>query len=71
MFAVDSDRKTRDALRKYIPNYRMNLIDAGHMEEAQLKKFGEDLQQVFGMLKCSKQEKGTAGIYTKERKVFQ
>ena len=44
-------------MRKCIPNYRMNLIDAGHMEEVYLKKFSEDLQQVLGMLKYRKQKR--------------
>lgn len=57
MFADDGDREITDALRKCIPNYRMNLIDAGHMEEAYLKKFSEDLQQVLGMLKYRKQKR--------------
>ena len=57
MFTDDGDREIKDALRKCIPNYRMNLIDAGHMEEAYLKKFSEDLQQVLGMLKYRKQKR--------------
>ena len=57
MFADDGDREITDALRKCIPNYRMNLIDAGHMEEVYLKKFSEDLQQVLGMLKYRKQKR--------------
>ena len=57
MFADDGDREIIDALRKCIPNYRMNLIDAGHMEEVYLKKFSEDLQQVLGMLKYRKQKR--------------
>ena len=71
MFADDGDREITDALRKCIPNYRMNLIDAGHMEEVYLKKFSEDLQQVLGMLKYRKQKKVIAEIYTKERSIFQ
>ena len=45
------DGETKEVLRKYVPNYRMNLIDAGHMEEAELQRLSEDLQQVLGMLK--------------------
>lgn len=70
MFAVGEDRKTMDALRKYIPNYRMNLIDAGHMEEAQLKKFGADLQQVLGMLKYRSRRKELQGYIQKNEKYF-
>ena len=45
------DGETKEVLRKYVPNYRMNLIDAGHMEDAELQRLSEDLQQVLGMFK--------------------
>ena len=45
------DGEIKEVLRKYVPNYRMNLIDAGHMEDAELQRLSEDLQQVLGMLK--------------------
>ena len=36
------DGETKEVLRKYVPNYRMNLIDAGHMEESRTAKtFGK------------------------------
>ena len=70
MFAVGEDRKIMDALRKYIPNYRMNLIDAGHMEEAQLEKFGADLQQVLGMLKYRGRRKELQGYIQKNEAYF-
>ena len=47
----EKDGETKEVLRKYVPNYRMNLIDAGHMEDAELQRLSEDLQQVLGMLK--------------------
>ena len=37
----EKDGETKEVLRKYVPNYRMNLIDAGHMEDA------EELQQTY------------------------
>lgn len=36
--------------RKFLPNYRINLVDAGNVQD--LKVFRSDLQQIFGMLKC-------------------
>ena len=70
MFAGGEDPMIKDALRRYIPNYRMNLIDAGHMEEAQLKKFGADLQQVLGMLKYRSRRKELQGYIQKNEKYF-
>ena len=40
----EKDGETKEVLRKYVPNYRMNLIDAGHMEDAELQRLSEDLQ---------------------------
>lgn len=50
LFAVGGSAKEQEILRKFIPNYRINLVDAGNMEE--LERFHMDLQQIFGMLKC-------------------
>ncbi len=36
-------------LKEYVPNYRINLIDAGRLEN--LEQFQTDLQKVFGMLR--------------------
>ena len=70
MFAGGEDPMIKDALRQYIPDYRMNLIDAGHMEEAQLEKFGADLQQVLGMLKYRDRRKELQGYIQKNEKYF-
>lgn len=50
MFEIDTELKEAEVLKRYIPNYRINLIDAGNMEH--LERFETDLQQVFGMLQC-------------------
>lgn len=42
-----------DVLKKYVPNYSLNLIDAGNVEE--VGKFQTDLQLSFGMLKYKEQ----------------
>ena len=53
-----------------MPNYRMNLIDAGHMEEAELQRLSEDLQQVLGMLKYRGRRKELQGYIQKNEKYF-
>lgn len=40
----------KEILKNYVANYRINLVDAGHLEH--LENFRTDLQQIFGMLKC-------------------
>ena len=64
------DGETKEVLRKYVPNYRMNLIDAGHMEEAELQRLSEDLQQVLGMLKYRGRRKELQGYIQKNEKYF-
>lgn len=46
------DREEYKLLKRYVPNYRINLIDPRHLES--LGCFQTDLQIVFGMLKYRK-----------------
>ena len=52
MFHFDdvSEEETEEIniLRTYLPNYRINLIDAGNVEN--INRFHTDLQQIFGVL---------------------
>ena len=66
----EKDGETKEVLRKYVPNYRMNLIDAGHMEDAELQRLSEDLQQVLGMLKYRGRRKELQGYIQKNEKYF-
>lgn len=43
-------REKKALLQKYIPNYYINLVDAGNMEN--IDCFRTDLQEIFGMLQC-------------------
>lgn len=42
-------------LEKYVPNYHINLVEAGNIEQCEL--FQTDLQEIFGMLKYRKDKK--------------
>ena len=55
MFDIESMIRTNDDLRKYIPNYTINLIDAERIEN--LEVYHKDLQVIFGLLKCRKDKK--------------
>lgn len=37
-------------LKKYVQNYRINLIDVGNLKN--LERFQTDLQEIFGMIQC-------------------
>ena len=41
---------TKEKLARCVPNYWINLVDAGHMED--ISCFQTDLQKIMGMLKC-------------------
>ena len=63
----ETEEITDDDLRKYIPNYTINLIDAERLENLAL--FQTDLQVIFGLLKCRK-DKQKLKQYVKDNKVF-
>ena len=44
----------QDVMRKYIPNYWINLIDAENMDNVEC--FQSDLKEIFGLMKCRKDE---------------
>lgn len=48
MFPKSLEEK-RNLLKNYVANYRINLVDVGHMEH--IENFKTDLQEIFGMLK--------------------
>ena len=50
MFRLEGELKDRNLLQNFIPNYRINLVDAGNVETP--KRFHSDLQQIFGVLQC-------------------
>lgn len=67
MFEIEEILRANDDLRKYIPNYTINLIDAERLENLAL--FQTDLQVIFGLLKCRK-DKQKLKQYVKDNKVF-
>ena len=67
MFEIEEILRTNDDLKKYIPNYTINLIDAERLENLDL--FQRDLQVIFGLLKCRK-DKQKLKQYVKDNKEF-
>lgn len=55
-------------LKKYVPNYRINLLDAGNVED--VKQFQTDLQVIFGMLKLRKQKEKLQGYIQGNKEYF-
>ena len=68
MFQIDPSLKETEVLKRYIPNYRINLIDAGRV--ADITRFHTDLQQVFGMLKYREDKENLKSYMLKNRDYF-
>ena len=49
MFGLYENGVAGNIIRKYVPNYHINLLDAGAVRDP--KRFQSDLQQIFGVLK--------------------
>ncbi|MDY2752627.1 Rpn family recombination-promoting nuclease/putative transposase [Lachnospiraceae bacterium HCP28S3_F9] len=58
----------QELLREYVPNYRINLVDAGNLEH--LERFQSDLQEILGMLKCRGNKKELLDYMNKRESYF-
>ena len=58
----------QELLREYVPNYRINLVDAGNLEH--LERFQIDLQEILGMLKCRGNKKELLDYMNKRESYF-
>ena len=60
--------ENQELLREYVPNYRINLVDAGNLEH--LERFQSDLQEILGMLKCRGNKKELLDYMNKRESYF-
>ena len=67
MLQWSEDEKKNAVLKEYVPNYRINLIDAGNLEH--LERFKSDLQEVLGMVQC-RGDKESLLKYINDRKEY-
>ena len=67
MLQWSEDEKKNAVLKEYVPNYRINLIDAGNLEH--LERFKSDLQEVLGMIQC-RGDKENLLKYINDRKEY-
>lgn len=67
MFSL-SDRIDRRLLEKYVPNYRINLVNPDNIEDCTI--FKSDLQLIFGMLQCRKNKKSLIEYMNKNNNYF-
>lgn len=67
MFPRELDLSSRETLQRYVPNYRINLIDVMRIQDTE--SFQRDLQVIFEMLKY-KHEKQQLKDYINDNKNF-
>ena len=68
IFGKDMGRR-EEYLRKYIPNYRINLVDAERIPNIEM--FQTDLQYVLGMIKCRGEKRKILDYVDANRSYFQ
>ncbi|MBO5160193.1 MAG: Rpn family recombination-promoting nuclease/putative transposase [Lachnospiraceae bacterium] len=68
MFHQEQEIRNSEIWKQYVPNYKLNLIDAGDVED--VEKFSSDLQLIFGMLKYRKQENGIQEYIENHKEYF-
>ena len=69
MFRLEGTEKEKAILEKYLPNYRINLVDAERLEETE--RFSEDLQVILTMLKYRKDKDGLRNYVNENKQFFQ
>lgn len=68
MFQLPEVLEESEILETFIPNYRINLIDAGNIEH--IEHFQTDLQVLFQMLKCRGKKEELLDYVNKNRVYF-
>mgnify|MGYP000058424050 CR=1 FL=1 len=69
MFQLESTKEENEILEKYLPNYKINLVDAERLED--VEKFSDDLQVILTMLKYRKDKDGLRNYVNENKKFFQ
>ena len=67
MFDLGTEKNHAELMKKYLPNYHINLVDVRRLKN--LESFQSDLQIIFGMLQCS-QDKYALRTYVANHKDY-
>ena len=67
MFDLGTEKSHAELMKKYLPNYHINLVDVRRLKN--LESFQSDLQIIFGMLQCS-QDKYALRTYLANHKDY-
>ena len=69
MFYNGSLLRKNEEFCRYVPNYHVNLIDVGNVED--VSRFHTDLQVIFGMLKCRQDAEKLREYVEQHREYFE
>ena len=69
MFQLEGTKEEKEVLEKYLPNYKINLVDAERLED--VEKFSDDLQVILTMLRYRDSKEELTDYINENKKFFQ
>ena len=69
MFQLEGTKEENKILEKYLPNYKINLVDAERLED--VEKFSDDLQVILTMLRYRDSKEELTDYINENKKFFQ
>jgi len=69
MFQLEGTKEENETLEKYLPNYKINLVDAERLED--VEKFSDDLQVILTMLRYRDSKEELTDYINENKKFFQ
>ena len=69
MFQLEGTKEEKEILEKYLPNYKINLVDAERVED--VEKFSDDLQVILTMLRYRDSKEELTDYINENKKFFQ
>ena len=69
MFQLEGTKEENEILEKYLPNYKINLVDAERLED--VEKFSDDLQVILTMLRYRDSKEELKHYIDENKKFFQ
>ena len=69
MFQLEGTKEENEILEKYLPNYKINLVDAERVED--VEKFSDDLQVILTMLRYRDSKEELTDYINENKKFFQ
>ena len=69
MFQLEGTKEENEILEKYLPNYKINLVDAERLKD--VEKFSDDLQVILTMLRYRDSKEELKHYIDENKKFFQ